>query len=122
MWHGCAGTPPLPRRSLARHSPTCVRTGPAQGQAHTRAELPFLFESSPPSPSFPDQVDEAISTYQEHHKWEDAIRVAEAAHHGNATALKQQYLAWLLETGQEEQVGRDRAVARQGGGGGVKEL
>lgn len=51
------------------------------------------------------QVDEVIQLYQDHHRWEDAIRVADAAHHDNAAALKQQYLAWLMETGQEEQAG-----------------
>ena len=51
------------------------------------------------------KVDDAITLYQDNHRWEDAIRVADSTHHANAAALKQQYLTWLLETGQEEQAG-----------------
>ncbi|EFJ49307.1 intraflagellar protein IFT172 [Volvox carteri f. nagariensis] len=51
------------------------------------------------------KVDDAITMYQDHHRWEDAIRVAESAHHPNAASIKQQFLQWLLETSQEEQAG-----------------
>lgn len=54
---------------------------------------------------YDSQVEDAITMYQDHHRWEDAIRVAESAHHSNAPSLKLQYLQWLLETGQEEQAG-----------------
>ncbi|GAX77698.1 hypothetical protein CEUSTIGMA_g5141.t1 [Chlamydomonas eustigma] len=52
------------------------------------------------------KVDETMGMYQEAHKWEDAIRVAESSRHPDADALKQRYYKWLLETSQEEMAGQ----------------
>lgn len=48
---------------------------------------------------------EAISMYQQAHRWEDAIRVAESLRHPDTNSLKHQYYDWLLETNQEEKAG-----------------
>lgn len=47
------------------------------------------------------KVDEAVAMYQELHRFEDAIRVAEQANHPDAGALRQGHLKMLLESGQE---------------------
>mmetsp|Transcript_26109 Transcript_26109/g.57041 ORF Transcript_26109/g.57041 Transcript_26109/m.57041 type:complete len:1764 (+) Transcript_26109:195-5486(+) len=51
------------------------------------------------------KVDDAMVMYQEAHRWEDAIRVAESSRHPDAEALKSRYYKWLLETAQEEKAG-----------------
>uniref|UniRef100_A0A7S0YIK8 Intraflagellar transport protein n=1 Tax=Polytomella parva TaxID=51329 RepID=A0A7S0YIK8_9CHLO len=48
------------------------------------------------------KVDEVIVMYQDHQRWEDAVRVAEQNRHPEAAALKSRFFRWLLETGQEE--------------------
>ncbi|RHY72165.1 hypothetical protein DYB30_002007 [Aphanomyces astaci] len=48
------------------------------------------------------QVDEAIEMYQILHKWEDAIRVAEAKNHSAVDTMKRQYAEYLLSSRQEE--------------------
>ncbi|KAF0719234.1 hypothetical protein AaE_010489, partial [Aphanomyces astaci] len=48
------------------------------------------------------QVDEAIEMYQILHKWEDAIRVAEAKNHSAIDTMKRQYAEYLLSSRQEE--------------------
>ena len=69
------------------------------------------------------EVDEAISMYQELHRWEDAIAVAEARvreraisssmsivdicfkylqSHPNLANLRSSYFQWLQDSGQEE--------------------
>lgn len=48
------------------------------------------------------QVDEAIELYQHLHKWEDAIRVAEAKNHASCEQMKRSYYDYLLESRQEE--------------------
>lgn len=48
---------------------------------------------------------EAIAMYQQAHRWEDAIRVAESLRHPDTASLKHQHYDWLLETNQEEKAG-----------------
>ncbi|KUF97591.1 L-amino-acid oxidase [Phytophthora nicotianae] len=48
------------------------------------------------------QVDEAIEMYQHLHKWEDAIRVAEAKNHSGCEQMKRSYYDYLVESRQEE--------------------
>ncbi|PRP88103.1 intraflagellar transport protein [Planoprotostelium fungivorum] len=46
--------------------------------------------------------EECMEMYQEIHKWEESIRVAEAAHHPEVEGLRNSYFNWLLDTKQEE--------------------
>eukprot|EP01028_Stygiella_incarcerata_P009695 TRINITY_DN4643_c0_g1_i1.p1 TRINITY_DN4643_c0_g1~~TRINITY_DN4643_c0_g1_i1.p1 ORF type:complete len:1792 (-),score=469.38 TRINITY_DN4643_c0_g1_i1:1897-7272(-) len=48
------------------------------------------------------EVEEAMGMYEELHKYEDSIAVAERTGHENAKGLKETYFDWLLETKQEE--------------------
>jgi len=47
-------------------------------------------------------VEEAMEMYQELHRWEESIQVAESRQHPEVATLKANYLQWLTETGQEE--------------------
>jgi len=47
-------------------------------------------------------VEEAMEMYQELHKWEESIAVAEQRLHPEVATLKANYVTWLTETGQEE--------------------
>jgi len=49
------------------------------------------------------QIDECLDMYQELHKWDEAIFVAEAKNHPNAADLRSNYYTWLIDTGQEGQ-------------------
>ena len=51
------------------------------------------------------QVEEAINMYQDMHKWDLAIRVAEFKNHPDLVHIKESYHQWLIESGQEEKVG-----------------
>lgn len=42
------------------------------------------------------------------HKWDDAVRVASAAHHPRAEGLKAQRMEWLMVTGQLQRAGQVR--------------
>ena len=39
--------------------------------------------------------------YQELHKWDESIKIAEKKNHPDAKAFKENYYQWLLETNQE---------------------
>ena len=45
-------------------------------------------------------VEETMEMYQELHKWEESIAVAESRQHAEVATLKANYLQWLTETGQ----------------------
>ena len=47
-------------------------------------------------------VEDAMEMYQELHKWEESIAVAEARQHSEVATLKSNYFKWLTQTGQEE--------------------
>eukprot|EP01015_Nassula_variabilis_P036085 TRINITY_DN9229_c0_g2_i1.p1 TRINITY_DN9229_c0_g2~~TRINITY_DN9229_c0_g2_i1.p1 ORF type:complete len:152 (-),score=52.15 TRINITY_DN9229_c0_g2_i1:61-516(-) len=49
-----------------------------------------------------NEVEEAMEMYQELHKWDDSIKIAEKRNHPDAKDLKQNYYSWLLETNQED--------------------
>lgn len=73
-----------------------------------RAKLAVLAKQWPTAESLmlnQGLIDDTITMYQESHKWEDAIRVAESTKHPDAESLRQRYYKWLLETGQEEMAG-----------------
>jgi intraflagellar transport protein 172 len=46
-----------------------------------------------------------MEMYQEMHKWDEAIDVAEAKGHPELENLRRTYYQWLMETGQEEKAG-----------------
>ncbi|KAJ3373895.1 hypothetical protein GGF31_008780 [Allomyces arbusculus] len=48
------------------------------------------------------QVQAAMDMYQELHKWDASIKVAELAHHPEVDTLRRNYFTWLVESGQEE--------------------
>jgi intraflagellar transport protein 172 len=48
-----------------------------------------------------DEVEEAMDFYQELHKWDDSIKVAERKNHPDVKELKSNYFQWLLDTNQE---------------------
>ena len=49
-----------------------------------------------------NEVEEAMEMYQELHKWDESIKIAERKHHPQVKELKSNYYQWLMETGQEE--------------------
>mmetsp|Transcript_30644 Transcript_30644/g.27829 ORF Transcript_30644/g.27829 Transcript_30644/m.27829 type:complete len:722 (+) Transcript_30644:437-2602(+) len=49
-----------------------------------------------------NEIDEAMEMYQELHKWDDSIKIAEKKNHPDVKDLKNNYFEWLLETNQEE--------------------
>ncbi|TMW62984.1 hypothetical protein Poli38472_005602 [Pythium oligandrum] len=55
------------------------------------------------------QVEEAIEMYQHLHKWEDAIRVAEAKNHSSVDQMKRSYYEYLLESRQEDKAAAQKA-------------
>ncbi|XP_033644927.1 intraflagellar transport protein 172 homolog [Asterias rubens] len=50
-------------------------------------------------------IDEAMEMYQELHKWDEAIAVAEAKGHPELESLRRNYYQWLMDTSQEEKAG-----------------
>jgi len=51
------------------------------------------------------QIDEALEMYQEMHKWDEAIFVAESKNHPSAAELRLNYFTWLTSSGQEDKAG-----------------
>jgi len=52
-----------------------------------------------------NELDEALAMYQELHKYDESIRLAERKNHPKLGHLKNYYLQWLLSTQQEEKAG-----------------
>merc|ERR1719453_2776942 len=52
-----------------------------------------------------NELDEALAMYQELHKYDESIRLAERKNHPKVMQLKTFYLQWLLSTQQEEKAG-----------------
>jgi intraflagellar transport protein 172 len=52
-----------------------------------------------------NDVEAAMGMYEELHRYEDSIAVAEAKGHANAAQLRDTYFEWLLNTKQEEKAG-----------------
>ena len=51
------------------------------------------------------QVQDAMEMYQELHKWDESIAVAEARAHPDVQTLRRNYMQWLLQSNQEEKAG-----------------
>ncbi|KAI9351150.1 hypothetical protein DFJ73DRAFT_789886 [Zopfochytrium polystomum] len=51
------------------------------------------------------QTEEAMEMYQEMHRWNMAIRVAEQKNHPDVDQLKKNYMQWLLDSSQEDKAG-----------------
>lgn len=52
-----------------------------------------------------NELDEALAMYQELHKYDESIRLAERKNHPKVGHLKVTYLQWLMSTQQEEKAG-----------------
>jgi len=52
-----------------------------------------------------NELDEALAMYQELHKYDESIKLAERKKHPKVNSLKNFYLQWLLSTQQEEKAG-----------------
>ncbi|XP_030838935.1 intraflagellar transport protein 172 homolog isoform X2 [Strongylocentrotus purpuratus] len=50
-------------------------------------------------------IDEAMEMYQELHKWDEAINVAQGKGHPELETLRRNYYQWLMDTRQEEKAG-----------------
>eukprot|EP00927_Polykrikos_kofoidii_P024133 TRINITY_DN22013_c0_g1_i2.p1 TRINITY_DN22013_c0_g1~~TRINITY_DN22013_c0_g1_i2.p1 ORF type:complete len:1608 (-),score=419.80 TRINITY_DN22013_c0_g1_i2:44-4867(-) len=53
-----------------------------------------------------NDLDEALAMYQELHKYDESIKLAERKNHPKVMQLKNFYLQWLLSTQQEEKAGQ----------------
>ncbi|TPX36361.1 hypothetical protein SmJEL517_g01621 [Synchytrium microbalum] len=51
------------------------------------------------------RVEEAMEMYQELHKWDMAIKVAEMKNHPQLDKLRENYFRWLIESGQQGKAG-----------------
>ncbi|KAJ3326468.1 hypothetical protein HDU76_012895, partial [Blyttiomyces sp. JEL0837] len=51
------------------------------------------------------KVEEAMEMYQELHKWNMSIKVAESKNHPDLENLRKNYFQWLVESGQEDKAG-----------------
>lgn len=51
------------------------------------------------------QIDEAMEMYQEVHKWDESLAIAEAKRHPELDNLRTYYLQYLMKSGQEEKAG-----------------
>lgn len=51
-----------------------------------------------------EEVEEAMEMYQELHKWDESIKIAEKKNHPQVKELKENYYTWLLQTKQESKV------------------
>jgi len=48
-----------------------------------------------------DEVEEAMAMYQELHRWDESIKIAEKKNHPDVREFKENYFQWLIETNQE---------------------
>jgi len=48
-----------------------------------------------------DEIEEAMAMYQELHRWDESIKIAEKFKHQQVVEFKDNYFTWLLETNQE---------------------
>ncbi|KAI9201990.1 uncharacterized protein BJ171DRAFT_584638 [Polychytrium aggregatum] len=52
-----------------------------------------------------EKIEEAMEMYQDMHKWDLSIKVAEAKNHPELETLRRNYFSWLLESNQEDKAG-----------------
>lgn len=79
----------------------------AEGMSHyvVRAKLAVLskhFKQAEVTYLEQGQVQDAMDMYQELHKWDESIAVAEARGHPEVQTLRRNYLQWLIQSNQEE--------------------
>ena len=48
-----------------------------------------------------DEIEEAMAMYQELHRWDESIKIAEKFKHPDVREFQENYFQWLLETNQE---------------------
>ena len=48
-----------------------------------------------------DEIEDAMAMYQELHKWDESIKIAEKKNHPDVKEFKENYYTWLLQTNQE---------------------
>jgi len=48
-----------------------------------------------------DEVEEAMGMYQELHRWDESIKIAEKKNHPDVREFKENYFQWLIDTNQE---------------------
>lgn len=48
-----------------------------------------------------EEIEEAMTMYQELHRWDESIKIAELKQHPNVRDFKENYYEWLLDTNQE---------------------
>ncbi|CAL4073000.1 unnamed protein product, partial [Meganyctiphanes norvegica] len=53
-----------------------------------------------------NQLENAMEMYQNLHKWDDAVELAEVKHHPDVESLRRAHIQWLLDTHQEERAGQ----------------
>ncbi|MPC28982.1 Intraflagellar transport protein 172 [Portunus trituberculatus] len=53
-----------------------------------------------------NQLDAAMEMYQDLHKWDEAVQLAEIKGHPDVESLRRAHTQWLLDTHQEERAGQ----------------
>jgi intraflagellar transport protein 172 len=51
------------------------------------------------------KVEDAMQMYQDLHKWNLSIKVAEAKNHPDLETLRKNYFQWLIDSNQEDKAG-----------------
>ncbi|KAJ3234644.1 hypothetical protein HDU78_005723 [Chytriomyces hyalinus] len=51
------------------------------------------------------KIDDCMKMYQEMHKWDKSIKVAEFKNHADLDHMKKNYFQWLIDSGQEDKAG-----------------
>ncbi len=69
------------------------------------ALLDHLFERAAAIYLSNGQVEDAMDMYQELHRWDECIAVAESKNHADVANLRRDYFSWLLDTQQFEKAG-----------------
>ncbi|XP_071962115.1 intraflagellar transport protein 172 homolog [Antedon mediterranea] len=97
-------------RNLNQLAANYAKEMSGDGMAHyeVRAKLAILkrdFKEAETIYLEQNMIDEAMQMYQELHKWDEAIAVAEAKGHPELDNLRQSYYQWLMDTSQEEKAG-----------------
>lgn len=84
-----------------------------EGQFRVKAKLAVLekeFKTAEALYLEQGYVDDAMEMYQELHKWDEALRIAENKNHPELELLRRNYFQWLTDTHQEEQAGEVSAL------------
>ncbi|XP_076029417.1 intraflagellar transport protein Oseg2 isoform X2 [Oratosquilla oratoria] len=60
-----------------------------------------------------NNLDAAMEMYQQLHKWDEAVQLAEMKGHSEVESLQRAYMQWLLDTHQEEKAGELKEADRE---------